>query len=188
LQDGIVDDCLERKKSVTPEMKRPEMQKLGITLIQLYQAFIENLRKYGNCDNFADKIECWDQKKILHYWLRVVEPMKCGMVVLTHGDYWLNNLMIKFNESNEPEDVQMLDFQSSAWGTPSLDLHYFLISSIHDDIKVKYYDEFIEHYHDEFVKSLKKLGYDQNIPTLDDLYEDMLDKSEMGKLTSFLFR
>ncbi|XP_070495481.1 uncharacterized protein [Chironomus tepperi] len=178
-KDGILQDCLERMKSITPEMKRPEREKLGITLMQLYQALIDYLRKYGDCDEYADKILCWNKDKILHNWIRVVEPMKCGMVVLTHGDYWLNNLMFKSNDSNEPEDVQMLDFQSSYWGTPSLDLHYFLISSVHDDIKVEYYDEFIEHYHDEFEGSLMKLGYDQYIPTLDDLYEDLLDKSEM---------
>ncbi|KAL7027492.1 hypothetical protein ACKWTF_005459 [Chironomus riparius] len=183
--EGISQDCLERTKSITPEMKRPEMEKLGITLIQLYQAFIDNLRKYGNCDEYADKISCWDQNKILHYWIKVVEPMKCGMVVLTHGDFWLNNLMFKFNESNEAVDVQILDFQSSYWGTPSLDLHYFLISSVHDDIKVEYYDEFIEHYHDKFVESLEKLGYDQYIPTLDDLYEDLLEKSEMVAMSMF---
>jgi len=165
--------------SVTPENKS-NINRFARRWIADYQGFLECLKNYGDCDCFVDKIAEWNQQKLSRHSLVVVNPMKCGMVVLTHGDYWLNNLMFKFNESNESEDVQMLDFQSSAWGTPSLDLHYFLISSVRDDIKVGYYDEFIEHYHDEFVKSLNKLGYDQFIPTLDDLYEDMLDKSEMG--------
>jgi aminoglycoside phosphotransferase (APT) family kinase protein len=166
--------------SITPENKS-NLNQLAKRWIADYHGFLECLKKFGDCDYYVDKIAEWNQHKLSRHSLIVVNPMKCGMVVLTHGDYWLNNLMFKFNESKEPEDVQMLDFQSSAWGTPSLDLHYFLISSVHDNIKVEYYDEFIEHYHDEFCKSLKKLKYDQYIPTLDDLYEDMLDKSEMGK-------
>ena len=107
--------------------------------------------------------------------------MRCGLNVLAHGDFWLNNMMIKSNESNEPEDLLMLDFQASSWASPGLDLHYFITSSVHDDVKIACYDEFIKHYYDQFTESLRKLKYNQHNPSLDELYDDLRDKARMGE-------
>jgi hypothetical protein len=77
----------------------------------------------------------------------------------------------------------------SYWGSPAGDLFYFLISSVRDDVKVKYFDEFIEFYHQELYDTLKKLNYEQQIPTLQDIHEELLDKKIFGAciLTQIMF-
>ena len=80
----------------------------------------------------------------------------------------------------KPIDAILIDFQGSYWGSPSGDLIYFLITSIHDDFKVNHFDNLVEFYHGELVTSLKKLKYDKPIPTSSELHVDI---QEMGYFT-----
>jgi len=77
-------------------------------------------------------------------------------------------------------DVKLLDYQISYWGSPAGDLFYFLISSVQEEIKVEKFDDFIQFYHERLVDSLKKLNYDQHIPTLSELQIDLIEKRALG--------
>jgi hypothetical protein len=73
------------------------------------------------------------------------------------------------------------------WASPAADLLYFLISSVENDIKVEHFDDFIEFYHTELSSGLKKLGYDQYIPTLVELHVDLLEKRYFGMFDASVF-
>lgn len=154
------------------------------SFMNIFTGFVDSIRSYGDCDVYAEKIARWDQRKYLTCWLTCAKPMKCGFNILGHGDFWLNNMMFKLNADKEPEDVLLLDFQGCSWSGPGLDLHYFITSSVHNDVKIDCYDELIKHYHEQLLESLKKLKYDQYVPTLDDLYQDLSEKAGMGKKIS----
>lgn len=81
--------------------------------------------------------------------------------------------MFKHNSSNKPEDILLLDYQLSCFGSPALDLHYFFVTVAHKYID-KEYDNFVYFYHKELVKNLKNLGYLKKIPTLREFHIDML--------------
>ncbi|XP_011294429.2 uncharacterized protein LOC101893440 [Musca domestica] len=60
---------------------------------------------------------------------------------LCHGDLWINNIMVKYGNTNSTgeneeeshqqlEDVLFVDFQFSSWTSPAIDLHYFFNTSI----------------------------------------------------------
>jgi hypothetical protein len=51
----------------------------------------------------------------------------------------------------------------------------FITSSIADDVKTDIFDELLEIYQGELEKSLKSLGYDQHIPTLNEIQIDLLE-------------
>lgn len=144
--------------------------------MRMYVEFIAALRSYGDCDKYADKIASWDQQKLLTSWISTAEPMRNGFKILSHGDAWLNNMMFRSDE-----DVLFLDFQGCAWGSPALDLEYFMISSVSDDIKVTHFDELMKFYHAELTESLIKLKYDEAIPSYEELQEDLLAKGAIGK-------
>lgn len=127
----------------------------------------------------AEKISSWDPIQMINSFFVPSKPMRCGFQVLNHGDDWLNNMMFK-REEGKTVDVKFLDFQISYWGSPVGDLFYLLVSSVQDDIKVKHFDDFIELYHDELEASLKKLNYDQHIPTLSELHIDLIEKRQFG--------
>lgn len=149
--------------------------------LKLVQAFSVAVSNYGGCDVYAEKIAKWNKQSVLNSFINIAEPMRCGFQVLNHGDLWLNNMMFKSDEENNPIDVSMIDYQGSFWGTPATDVLYFLISSVADDIKIEHFDDFIEFYHEKLTSALKEVKYDQHIPTLSELHIDFLDKGSFGK-------
>jgi thiamine kinase-like enzyme len=149
---------------------------------RMHKVLTESVRSYGDCDVYADKIAKWDHKKLMTQWIATTRPMKCGFEVMNHGDAWMNNMMFKQDEENNTVDVKMVDFQGPFWASPAYDILYFMISSVADDIKVSYFDDIIEFYHDQLKDSLKKLDFDQYIPTLSEFHDDLLDKGAIGKL------
>lgn len=74
-----------------------------------------------------------------------------------------------------------IDFQISHWGSPVSDLLYFYVSSTNNDIRGTKFDEVIEVYHNSLVETLTMLNYPKNIPTLEELHEDILEKSLFGE-------
>jgi thiamine kinase-like enzyme len=62
--------------------------------------------------------------------------------VFNHNDVWINNLMYKY-ENARVKDVLLLDYQLSCWGSPAIDLNYFLYGSVRDDVREKNFDKLI---------------------------------------------
>lgn len=175
-QDGIIQPYFDRKASMPP---MPEDSPFVEGFSKLFQAFTDSVKSYAD-RNAYEKIARWDLKKLMTSMMDIATPMKCGFQVLNHGDSWINNMMFKSDEENNPIDVNLIDFQMSFWASPSCDLLYFLFSSVADDIKAIHFDHFIEFYHDQLTSALKKLKFDQHIPTLTELHIDLLDKGSFG--------
>lgn len=151
---------------------------------KIFEAFTEAVKNYGDCDAAYEKIVRWDFKRLITLWVDIATPMRCGFQAMNHGDIWLNNMMFKSDEENNPLDVSMIDFQGPFWASPSSDILYFLISSVADDIKIAHFDDFIEFYHEQLTLALKKLKFDQHIPTLSELHIDLLDKGGFSNFIS----
>lgn len=145
--------------------------------------FVKALYTYGECDVYADKISRWDLSKYDSIFTDVAVPMRCGFVSMCHGDAWINNMMFK----SDPLDVIMYDYQGNSWATPANDILYFIMTSVCDEEKVAYFDDFIEHYHLELSKALKELKYDQHIPTLSELFIDIMEKGQFGKMRTYYY-
>lgn len=151
-------------------------------LMNILQAFKEVVKSFKGCETYADKIERWNNLKYLNSWLEVAEPMRCGFQVLNHGDLWSNNVMFTVDDAKNPTNVQLIDFQTPFWASPSHDLLFFLLTSVAGDIKVDHFDDLIEFYSVKLTKDLKNLKYDQHIPTLSELHIDLLDKGSFSDL------
>ena len=175
----MINKDLDRKTSLAfPEgVENPMMESVKLD----HNCFKEAIRSYGDCEEFADKIANWDFRKICSSFVDVAEPMKNGFQVLNHGDMWVNNFMLKNDFEGKPTDVKLIDYQMSFWASPAVDLIYFLISSIQDDIKVDQFDNLVAYYHSTLVDSLNKLKYDKEIPTLEELHADILEKGHFGE-------
>lgn len=89
--------------------------------------------------------------------------------------------MFKFDEEKNAQEIIFIDFQAAFWASPGSDLLYFFISSLADDIKVENFDNFVEFYHKELTSALNALRYEQPIPTLAEIYIDIMDKGSYGK-------
>lgn len=101
---------------------------------------------------------------------------------LVHDDLWNTNLMIK--SGDKPfENIMLIDFQFSFWSSPTVDLHYFLNSSVNDDLRPQHFDEFVRFYYEQLVKLLQQLNYKKHIPTWTEFYEQYKDRMFFGILT-----
>lgn len=159
-------------------------------MVTMLNAFHEAVESWGeDYSVYANKIKKWDFQKFFNIEYDNAVPMRCGFQVLNHGDCWVNNFMIKHNQKGNPIDVLLIDFQVCNWGSPATDLQYFFISSLNEDIKLEYYDYLIKYYHSELVNNLKMLNYVKPIPTLEELFIDILEKGLISVhcLTSILF-
>lgn len=147
----------------------------------LFKAFASAVSSFEGCEVYAEKISRWDPVKMMMQFLDVAVPMDNGFQILNHGDIWLNNMMFKLDADKNPLDVSLIDYQIPFWASPAADLLYFLLTSVEDAVKVDHFDDFIEFYHTELANNLKKLKYDQHIPTLAELHVDLLQKGAFGE-------
>ncbi|XP_018562291.1 uncharacterized protein LOC108904287 isoform X2 [Anoplophora glabripennis] len=89
-----------------------------------------------------------------------------------HGDFWINNTMVKFEEGR-PVANKMVDFQNPRYLSPALDLFFLLWSSVKLDVLDEHYDNLVRFYHEIFIKQLKDLECDVSPFTLERLLEEM---------------
>ncbi|CRK90625.1 CLUMA_CG004327, isoform A [Clunio marinus] len=185
-ESGKIDDHFDRK--IIPLF--PEEGSMIDASRRMLEAFETSVRNNEGFEYIANKISNWNVKKFLAAFTNVAEPMKCGFQVMNHGDVWVNNLMFRFDhETNSVNDVLMIDYELSFWGSPAADLLYFLITSVEDNVKVEHFDTFISFYHEQLSESLKMLKYVGHIPTLSELHIDLLEKGffACSSMTGTLF-
>ncbi|GAB0093276.1 uncharacterized protein DMENIID0001_083570 [Sergentomyia squamirostris] len=77
---------------------------------------------------------------------------------ICHNDLWVNNVMIAYDESGKPVRVKIFDFQLIMYASLSLDVLFFLFTSVQNDTLLENFDYFLKFYFDEFCKSLQFFG------------------------------
>lgn len=70
-----------------------------------------------------------------------------------------------------------LDYSSSHWGSPSIDIAYLFYSSSSNDVGNKEWCQLIDHYHQQLTTNLSLLSYPGYIPSFDDINDDISAKS-----------
>jgi thiamine kinase-like enzyme len=148
------------------------MRTLFNKLIQVAQTF---------SSDFSDKMTQWSLDVLMDSYFDVAYPMKCGLMTLVHADLWTNNILFKQDSDGNSNDVKIIDYQMSFWGSPNADLIYLLFTSVMDDVKVKHFDEIIEFYYVELRRSLELVKYGEYIPTVEELKADLMDNRMYGK-------
>ncbi|KAK4875663.1 hypothetical protein RN001_012085 [Aquatica leii] len=83
--------------------------------------------------------------------------------VIRHGDCWINNFLFKYEDEKDrrsPIEICFLDWQMACFGSPALDLSYFIFTSTDKRTRDKYYDKLLKEYYDSFSSFLKEFGGD----------------------------
>ncbi|XP_033231661.1 uncharacterized protein LOC117182665 [Belonocnema kinseyi] len=108
--------------------------------------------------------------------------------VLNHGDYWTNNILFKYNDDGQPEDLFFLDFQAHRYASPALDISYMLFNCCTPEMRIKHYDELLHQYHNSLAQCLKELGSDvEKLFPFEMLLEQLRQFAIYGGITGMLF-
>ncbi|XP_018569799.1 uncharacterized protein LOC108909852 [Anoplophora glabripennis] len=91
---------------------------------------------------------------------------------ITHGDMWVNNIMIKF-QNRLPVGHKLVDFQGCGYKTPAIDVFFFLFTSVQLSVLQDNFDGLIEFYHKHFISHLEKLKCDTAPYSLPKFLEEM---------------
>ncbi|KAG5678864.1 hypothetical protein PVAND_008495 [Polypedilum vanderplanki] len=182
-KEGVLGSCLARENAAMDV----EIDFVK-GFIRMFEELIKALERFGDCEIYVEKLKKFNHKSTFNEFINDDSEMKCGLKVLNHGDLWINNIMFKIDTNQNVNDVLLLDYQLGFWGSPMVDFTSFVLTSIHDDLKAKHFDEFVEYYHQELSKALEIIGYEKHIPTLAEIYEEMMEKNDLAAMVpSYIF-
>ncbi|XP_038118321.1 uncharacterized protein LOC6048697 [Culex quinquefasciatus] len=96
-----------------------------------------------------------------------------GYNVLNHGDFHGKNLLHLLDDQRRVVKTAALDYQVCSWGSPAIDLIYFLYLVVHRDVLDNHRDQLLEGYHRHFVDCLTRLNFQGWVPTHEDLQAEL---------------
>uniref|UniRef100_A0A336MQW0 CSON002738 protein n=1 Tax=Culicoides sonorensis TaxID=179676 RepID=A0A336MQW0_CULSO len=88
--------------------------------------------------------------------------------VLVHGDFNRNNLMFKHDEGGRVIDMKTLDFQQVRYGSPCLDLAFFMYLNIQPNDRTQIWSKLLEMYHEKLLSNTSKI---LNVSPFDSIFD-----------------
>lgn len=90
--------------------------------------------------------------------------------------------MYTYNANSEPQKMMLVDFQYCCWASPTIDLHYFLNTSLIEELRLNNQEVLLQFYHSELSRMLHSVQYKRHIiPTLHEFYVQFVENSFYGK-------
>ncbi|XP_061392905.1 uncharacterized protein LOC133328351 [Musca vetustissima] len=134
--------------------------------------FIDTLSCYDEFDVYFEKIKAMKDKinqnsKNLYRAHQQGQGNSGDIFVLNHGDFHMKNIMFRFNKKDQMEDCIMVDYQISCYAPSNVDLVYSQIMMLSPELRMRRH-EFMQYYFTEFIRILKKIKYQGELP----LYSD----------------
>ncbi|XP_066151968.1 uncharacterized protein [Euwallacea fornicatus] len=155
------DQNREKYEEITKEIqdifknmfKYEEMRKSMLELLKIAQSGIKEID-----EKKAERLQPWIDdfgKKFFNKGALYTGDYSA----LTHGDCWSNNIMFKYDQSGNIEDIRFVDHQLTRDSTPVHDLSYFFYAGAAKKDLDKL-DQYLDIYHDSFCSFARELGSD----------------------------
>lgn len=94
--------------------------------------------------------------------IRKLLDAKCEHSIITHGDFWLNNMLFLYEEGDDdarrPIGTKFLDFQLTSASSRLLDIYYFIMTSTRADVLGEREGDLLMIYYSEFTSYAERLG------------------------------
>ncbi|KAI4503355.1 hypothetical protein M0802_001577 [Mischocyttarus mexicanus] len=142
------------------------------------------VKKWPNYEKYAVKIDKIADK--LYYETAKLMKYRDGEFnVINHGDFWVNNMMFRYNEEGKPIDHIFVDFQMCVYGSPAIDLQYFLSTSPNKEVYENNRNELIEEYHSTLCNIMKQLHCKTQPPSMEKFLKSMKEYEIVAMISSF---
>ncbi|KAI4499224.1 hypothetical protein M0802_005807 [Mischocyttarus mexicanus] len=142
------------------------------------------VKEWPNFEKYAEKIDkIWD--KIYNETSKVSKFREDEFNVINHGDAWINNMLYRYDEEGKPIDHTFVDFQMCVYGSPALDLQYFLSTSPKDNVYENDKDKLLDEYYSTLCNTMKKLDCKTLPPSRENLDKSMKKHELLAMACSF---
>lgn len=148
--------------------------------VSMLDALIQVVSKWSDYQRYVSKLTNL-RSSLVEKGKRAFDAKPHQFNTLIHGDLWVNNTMFTYNANNEPEKMMLVDFQYCCWTSPTIDLHYFLNTSLTNDLRTYHQDELLQFYHSELTRMLTSLQYKKHIPTLHEFHIQFMENGFFGE-------
>ncbi|XP_049834456.1 uncharacterized protein LOC126278398 isoform X1 [Schistocerca gregaria] len=133
-------------------------------------------RAGGHYSKYASKLRAISETAFANI-SELTKWKKRRFQALIHADCWTNNMMFKYS-GGSVNDVILIDFQMAHFSSPSLDLQYFLHTSLKEEVYVSHVEDLLEEYYFHLIETLDDIGVTQeNHLSYDDFRQDYEDHS-----------
>lgn len=106
-------------------------------------------------------------------------------ISLCHGDLWCSNIMFAYDDvTGLPNDAILLDYQISYWGPAMIDVVNTILTSSHEDLRERDWDQLLHYYHQHLVETFRQLNYTNALPTLTEILSQFLLKGISNMATA----
>uniref|UniRef100_A0A0A1WUS5 Calcium and calcium/calmodulin-dependent serine/threonine-protein kinase n=1 Tax=Zeugodacus cucurbitae TaxID=28588 RepID=A0A0A1WUS5_ZEUCU len=98
-----------------------------------------------------ERFEAYDE------WLEQPEAADGLYTSLVHCDLWINNIMFKYDDNDQPTKLKFVDFQVAQYESFVHDIIFFLFSSVDSAVLEDNFDSFLRIYYDAFIDNLEEV-------------------------------
>ncbi|XP_043490138.1 uncharacterized protein LOC122516416 [Polistes fuscatus] len=148
------------------------------------KSLAEEVKKWPNFEKYGEKIDKISDK-IYHETSKLIKYRDDEFNVINHGDFWVNNMMFRYNDEGKPIDHIFVDFQMCVYGSPAFDLLYFLSTSTNNEVYDNYKDRLIDEYYNTLCKTMKQLDCKTPPPSMKELRKSIKEREIIEMISSF---
>lgn len=156
--------CLKlRKPEFFEKMVMPVLEEIANEVTK--ECTMDMIKKaHGDYKNIKEAEPYLNRiEKTIEYGSRATATPEEPWATLVHNDFWVNNMLFKYDESGRPINMKIVDFQLSIYDYGVNDLIFFLISSSRKEVLDDYLDDMIDLYYDSFIECLRSLSVDTGL-------------------------
>lgn len=108
--------------------------------------------------------------------------------VLSHGDFWLQNLVFQYRDgadneaSRLPTGVCLIDWHAVQMVNPAVDITHFMFSSVETTVRLQYFWQLVQTYHDALMAAIRR-----ELPDTDEQYPYETLKEHMQEYAQYGF-
>lgn len=118
-------------------------------------------KEYGGTEYEAKMMNFTEFKPFCDTMIRLTHS-KSNFSVIGHGDCWIPNFLIRYEDKVpfSPVETKLIDFQSTRYASPVLDVSFFIYSGTQQGLRENHYNELIKDYYMGVTDMLRALGSD----------------------------
>lgn len=124
----------------------------------MLQACLEEVETWPGFEEIAKKLNEL-KENLIERGSSVFDYHSDETFVFLHGDLWTTNIMFTYDEDKNPLEAKLIDFQMSSYGSPVIDLLYFIYTSAVPEIRYNKTEELLKFYSEKLGEALTQLGF-----------------------------